>query len=1471
MFAARVKSQLKKAREELGAKRYEAALEALDDVLYYEPDNVNGLMFKAAATQNLDRFAESRAALERVLELNPALAAAWQGLEKLFEKTGDTDRLVPVVEKLRDLHIASGDGKRLADALERLVDLHSKAGDWPAAEAALRMYLPGSPARAVLESPPEPAAVLMRIADMHEAQEAKAIADDVKRQRALLGAPPLAVVQARVERDVALKSQLLDVYEQLFAAGPATAELLAKYIACLRKRIAVTDDATRRAALAATLRARIDEVVKARQPIAIALQFFLDLHDAAEPAEYPRDVLEFYVASLADAAPAKEGDEDEYLLVAKWILDGNEPADLVDPQSMFGATVTTMLSSVDDLVLSAGKRALALAADLEASMGASFAKAKPTIRLRRAQALVLEKLAHEAIAELNAPGVDPTADPVLLARGDALALLGEHYEARKCFASVRADSAWAQSSIAWLDFVIGDSDADTGAIAATLAAIDASSLTGTPAAVHHFRVGRVAWAAGLHAPAYTHLLQAAQLAPQECSSAFTYLGLVFAARGDPERAAKCWSKAVALDKADHEAADHLSAYYVGHQQWDRAIAVLEASTAASPRVALGWKRLGMILARTHKCEEAAAALQTANRVDGDDHVAWQSLGEVYLALGKFSAALKVLLRSQDLVANDTVTNYLLADAYCKLGQYTEATALLDPSFPPSVLLAGEVYSMHAREVFNHGRFPEVARLLTEGIAILEANPLPNTKLYAKRLADLRVQWSLVPHHCPDYAHELAAAADLYSSVELWTEAGIARYHAFEHAGDASFLTAAEADLRVALGQSATAGTSPAWTAVGCVYAAQGRVALAQHAWIVAAQLNSSAAAPWLNLGFLYLDQGDRELAAQAFQHATLLLDLDEPAAWIGQAMAADAASERGAEILHHAWRTGAWHTPALARVYLANAALRQTNAVEAEVAAHRWTEYAPSDAAAWIALGCAQERTGNARGAVAALKTALKLDRSNAAVIGNLARCLAASDPKRAIDLLRRVPAAQRDAWGWSAAWTLALAEHHSAGHASPESLAACLAYPADTVPPAARVVLAQLLYRAGETAAIPSLVADTAPAALCALGMVTGDETHIAAAFAAASPTETQYLTSIYQVLQGDLVAAQRALERAVHMFPGDPNAVARLARFLVRYSGARAQVPLALAVAAHERGAGEAKTDAGGELQGLALATSGLLAAGHTAKACRMAQRHAFMRPSSARAWRGVVHTALAWNAESPAAVADETLARIVLADPSPCAPPDSPNAFAHLLTSAVVLALGDPAVAMQHAEAAVAAAGVDVAALPAVYLRQLARVLATHGEADAALAMLKRAIDDAPAAADPVAGATRAAAWLELADLYRRVGWVPAAAAALDDAADHLVDLPASARAVIAAAASVAQGLSVPTAQHALAAARSGEAGEIERSGPLTVLEEQARGLVAVACARAGFAARATKMMAGVARADLVDAFLTSGGAMAVDASA
>ena len=101
------------------------------------------------------------------------------------------------------------------------------------------------------------------------------------------------------------------------------------------------------------------------------------------------------------------------------------------------------------------------------------------------------------------------------------------------------------------------------------------------------------------------------------------------------------------------------------------------------------------------------------------------------------------------------------------------------------------------------------------------------------------------------------------------------------------LTSAMCAIRSALDKDAS--DERLWNAMGVICASAGP-ALAQHAFVVSLELYSKDPISWSNLGYLYLQLGDHDLANECFLKAQVL-DPDYAKAWLGQGIIAQRRGE----------------------------------------------------------------------------------------------------------------------------------------------------------------------------------------------------------------------------------------------------------------------------------------------------------------------------------------------------------------------------------------------------------------------------------------------------------------------------------------------------------------------------------------------------------------------------------------------------
>jgi superkiller protein 3 len=104
MSSAHIKNNLKAARESIGKKEYDKALELAQKVLAFEPGNYNAHVFAGVSLLNLARYAESEKEYRDAVALSETNPLAWQGLVNLFERQGNLQGLKEATLALANIY-----------------------------------------------------------------------------------------------------------------------------------------------------------------------------------------------------------------------------------------------------------------------------------------------------------------------------------------------------------------------------------------------------------------------------------------------------------------------------------------------------------------------------------------------------------------------------------------------------------------------------------------------------------------------------------------------------------------------------------------------------------------------------------------------------------------------------------------------------------------------------------------------------------------------------------------------------------------------------------------------------------------------------------------------------------------------------------------------------------------------------------------------------------------------------------------------------------------------------------------------------------------------------------------------------------------------------------------------------------------------------------------------------------------------
>lgn len=443
-----------------------------------------------------------------------------------------------------------------------------------------------------------------------------------------------------------------------------------------------------------------------------------------------------------------------------------------------------------------------------------------------------------------------------------------------------------------------------------------------------------------------------------------------------------------------------------------------------------------------KYPQAVDAYNIALRAQPEDASMWRMLGWAYVKCGRHIAGLKALNRALELDPESWMAHYHIGEIYMQLGQYTDAIAsfkevdaqtgggeigvtamLADATLALGLQTAAQGFHERSRSSFHQAigyalavvktgahrawawkligdaalKLAETevtaadiesnAKVLHPVLEVLDAddedrrsavNNLgharnllqspPSTGYTAKSAVFFMAYRAhlLKNEHCAD-----AALYDLGCALHAF---------ALKSEGEemAAAVKAAVAAVRLALERDAS--DERLWNALGVICSKAGKQ-LAQHAFVVSLECYAKDPVVWTNLGYLYLDLDDRELANQCFLKAQIM-DPDYARAWFGQATLAerDGEHEAAANLFAHAYTLsqGSLLEADLALALSAFApflyGVRDTKALhQPAFALKRYVGARPGSAAAQHLYALVCERLGMPDAAVAALEAATAL------------------------------------------------------------------------------------------------------------------------------------------------------------------------------------------------------------------------------------------------------------------------------------------------------------------------------------------------------------------------------------------------------------------------------------------------------------------------------------------------------------------
>ncbi|EKM54043.1 uncharacterized protein PHACADRAFT_145635 [Phanerochaete carnosa HHB-10118-sp] len=322
-MSAIVKTKLKAARDALSKKDYEKARAAAGDVLDYEPDNYNAIVFLGLALLELGDVEQSEQMYLKAFKTNPDQPLALQGLTKLYEASQKWDQYAESLEKLVHMFAKANDAVKCAENLQKLIQSRrDQYGSMEVADA-LMLLLPSSPFYSVLSTlpPPDPTSpastttflaqsaihdslpIFEEIVGILEKNEESAFDKEVQKRRTRLGAAGPEQIKRDVGQEIWGASKLPELYQEIMSHPHASDELrreaeskLLKHKQQLLFALPASETfAAQKAKLASEVQELISGIVLLQIPNELAWTLFIESKDAKTLLDYDTSVLSQFV------------------------------------------------------------------------------------------------------------------------------------------------------------------------------------------------------------------------------------------------------------------------------------------------------------------------------------------------------------------------------------------------------------------------------------------------------------------------------------------------------------------------------------------------------------------------------------------------------------------------------------------------------------------------------------------------------------------------------------------------------------------------------------------------------------------------------------------------------------------------------------------------------------------------------------------------------------------------------------------------------------------------------------------------------------------------------------------------------------------------------------------------------------------------------------------------------------------------
>eukprot|EP01133_Synstelium_polycarpum_P009178 gene9178-10769_t len=948
-----VKTYLKEAREAIDKKDYNRALEICTDSLTYFPSNFNINLFTGLCHYNLGRMQDSERAYQAALALTPASPLPMRGLMEVYTRSGESDKLIKVVTDLIPL---TPDAPKKRDLQIKLIDLYVVANRHQDVARMVRDQLSET------EEPADRIKLLVRLEDVVRLESQAAIKVAVEDRMKARGIPILNPLKAKV----------------IGAPTHTPAQRL-------EKESMEADEASKSAMKADQLLAMLDEDGADLGSLLGISQMLVRMH--------PERALGWI--GLGAHLVNNEGDSGDN---ARAMLEHGLLTHSTSVLGQVSLVRATLASRNYPRTIELVARSLQV---ISAKPNADklHAQARIDLHIMHAEALLAQWDVETAIKVLENSSTTPNAR-VLMRLGHAhfdhlqnLTKAATYFEqAIQCNAGHDA-----QLMLAWIRLKQDGKAAPKPSVSGTEGTYLAQYLDG----LHHLLNTR-------DSEAIADLLKAAH-SNQTFAPTFAALGVAYGRAGQTDRSRKCLQKALALDVMDVQAGKTLSDDYVASKQFALSFALHREITNAVlvnrkrlpyvvGRCAWAFYRLALYEMDVGRLEACASNLLMALKGVPDDAAYWRALGECYRRQTKHIAALKALRKADALLGSKDEhpeLHFAIATIARTLGLADDAVAAFDavlralPSHVPALKGRAECHLTRARDLASK----HCARMAVEALTDAETSITKATTADKGMVSLWKLKGDIATTFHTIFGDDTNVDQKLKDGAQAYIEAlalkpgesGLLHDLALNHHLQAVRARVSGATTEVldallktsikAACQAINAAPSDArmWNMLGIVLM-DSHPSHSQHAFVRAAQLDSTAVMPFNNLASLYMATNNLDLA----QSALLIGKANDPTSssiWSLQGLLHEVKDGQDEALAEYSHISIALESCACGEALLgyATLAFKRNDYATAELMVVRYLTEFPQSADGHNLLGLVAECNGQLERAVEYLTKALSL------------------------------------------------------------------------------------------------------------------------------------------------------------------------------------------------------------------------------------------------------------------------------------------------------------------------------------------------------------------------------------------------------------------------------------------------------------------------------------------------------------------